>query len=99
MFYGNREPSSDLLKEHLTPEVRPALAELATRLEGLGDWSAEAINAEVHVVAKARGLKMPRLAVPLRVLVFGVAQTPALSAVLALAGKERVMSRIRLHVQ
>jgi len=99
MFYGNRQPSAELLKEHLTPDVKPALAELATRLEGLGDWSAEAINAEVQVVAKARGLKMPRLAVPLRVLVFGVAQTPALSPVLALAGRERVISRIRLHVQ
>ena len=99
MFYGNRKPSADLLKEHLTPEVKPALAELATRLEGLDDWSAEAINAEVQVFAKARGLKMPRLAVPLRVLVFGVVQTPALSAVLALAGKQCVISRMRQHLQ
>jgi glutamyl-tRNA synthetase len=99
MFYGTREPSAELLKEHVTPEVKPALAELATRLEGLGDWSADAINAEVQVVAKARGLKMPRLAMPLRVLVFGVTQTPALSPVLALAGRERVISRIRRHAQ
>jgi glutamyl-tRNA synthetase len=99
MFYGNREPSAELLKEYITPEVKTALAELATRLEGLGDWSADAINVEVQVVAKARGMKMARLAMPLRVLVFGVAQTPALSAVLALAGRERVISRIRQHAQ
>jgi len=68
------------------------------RLQALGDWSSEAINAEVQVVAKARGLKMPRLAVPLRVIVFGVTQTPALSPVLALAGRARVLERLKTHV-
>ena len=99
MFYGQRLPSADLLNEYLTPEVKPALAELAARLEGLGDWSAETINAEVQVVAKARGLKMPKLAVPIRALVFGVTQTPALSPVLALAGKERVVARLRKYLE
>ena len=99
MFYGDREPEQESLAEHLSPDVRSALAELVTRLEGLGEWSAEAINAEVQMVSKARALKMPRLAVPLRLLVFGVAQTPALSAVLALAGKERVIGRIRRFLQ
>ena len=95
MFYGQREPTAEALDEHLTPEVRSALAELATRFESLGEWSADAINVEVQMVSKARALKMPKLAVPLRLLVFGVAQTPALSTVLALAGKQRVIDRIR----
>jgi glutamyl-tRNA synthetase len=99
MFYGQRVPSAELLKEHLTAEVKPALAELASRLDGLGDWSAETINAEVQVVARARGLKMPKLAVPIRALVFGVTQTPALSPVLALAGKERVVTRLRKYLE
>ena len=98
MFYGNTHPSAELLREHVTGEVKPALAELATRLQGLGDWSSEAINAEVQVVVKARGLKMPKLAVPLRVMVFGVTQTPALSPVLALAGKHRVVDRLKQYL-
>ena len=99
MFYGNREPAAELLAEHLTPDARPALAELATRLENLGDWSSAAINAEVQGAAKAHGLKMSRIAVPLRLLVFGVAQTPALSSVLALAGRQHVTSRLRHGVK
>jgi glutamyl-tRNA synthetase len=95
MFYGHREAPPELVKEHITAEIKPALAELAARLEGLGEWSAETINAEVQVVAKARGLKMPKIAVPIRLLVFGVTQTPALSPVLALAGKANVVSRLR----
>jgi glutamyl-tRNA synthetase len=99
MFYAQRPPTADLLKGYLTSEVKPALAELAARLNGLGDWSAETINAEVQVVAKARGLKMAKLAVPIRILVFGVTQTPALSPVLALVGKEQVVNRLRKHAE
>jgi len=98
IFYIQREPSAQLLNEHVTAEVRPALAELAMRLGGLGDWSSEAIDAEVRVVVKARGLKMPKLAVPVRVIVFGVTQTPSLAHVLALAGRERVIARMKRHL-
>lgn len=98
MFYGSRTPSPELLSAHLTPDIKPALAELATRLEGLGDWHNDTINTEVQVVAKARNLKMPKMAMPIRVMVFGVAQTPALSAVLALMGKEKVVGRLRQYL-
>jgi glutamyl-tRNA synthetase len=40
-------------------------------------------------------LKMPQLAVPLRVLVTGRAQTPSIDAVLALFPREEVLSRLR----
>lgn len=41
-----------------------------------------------------RGLKMPQLAIPLRVAVVGQTQTPAVDAVLALLGKETVLARL-----
>ena len=98
MFFIDAEPSAQLLSDHLNSEARSALAELATRFEGLGDWSSEAIDTEVRMVVKARGLKLPKLAVPLRVIVFGVAQTPSLAPVLALAGRERVITRMKQHL-
>ncbi len=98
MFYGDVHPTAELLREHLTAEVRPALVELATRLEALGDWSGGSITAAVQAVVKQYALKMPKLAVPLRVLVFGVIQTPALSPVLLLAGKDRVVGRLRQYL-
>jgi glutamyl-tRNA synthetase len=39
-----------------------------------------------------RGLKMPQLAMPVRVLVMGTAQTPSLDAVLELASREKVVA-------
>ena len=40
------------------------------------------------------GLKMPQAAIPLRVAVLGVPQTPAIDAVLEVLGRERVLDRL-----
>jgi glutamyl-tRNA synthetase len=95
MFYGDARASDELLAQHVTAEVKPALAELASRLDGLADWKAEAISPVIKAVLEQFKLKMPKLAVPVRVAVFGRAQTPDLVVVLGLAGKARVVSRLR----
>ena len=41
------------------------------------------------------GLKMPHLAMPVRVLVMGTAQTPSLDAVLALSQREKILQRLK----
>jgi len=99
MFYGDSRPSAELLQSHITPEVRPVLSDLATEFEELQEWSSEPINSAVQTVLKRHAIKMPRLAVPLRVAVFGMAQTPSLSPVLALAGRERVIARLRQYAR
>ncbi|MNT95544.1 Glutamate--tRNA ligase [compost metagenome] len=48
----------------------------------------------IKAVLADRGLKMPQLAIPLRVAVTGQTQTPAVDAVLALLGKETVLKRL-----
>ena len=42
----------------------------------------------------AHGLKMPQLAMPLRLLVTGQLQTPSIDAVLELFGRDEVVRRI-----
>jgi glutamyl-tRNA synthetase len=42
------------------------------------------------------GLKMPQLAMPVRVLVMGTPQTPSLDAILELMKREDVVSRLKL---
>jgi len=97
MFYGDVHPTDALLAEHLTDAVRPALAELAEAFAALPEWRAETIGAAFDAVLKQRKLKMPKLAIPVRVAVFGLAQTPSLYPVLALAGRERVVARLRRY--
>jgi glutamyl-tRNA synthetase len=48
----------------------------------------------MKAVLVSSGLKMPQLAMPLRVLVVGRAQTPSIDAVLELLGRETVNARL-----
>jgi glutamyl-tRNA synthetase len=97
LFYGDVHPSEELLAQHVTAESRPALAELASVLSGLPEWREDAIGVAFNGVLKQHKLKMPKLAMPVRVIVFGQAQTPSLFPVLALAGRARVVGRLRQY--
>jgi glutamyl-tRNA synthetase len=94
IFYGDLHPTHELLVSHLTDESKGALRNLLGRLEALGAWDAPAIAAAIGETVKATGLKMPKVAMPLRVAVFGQPQTPDIAPVLALAGRERVLRRL-----
>ena len=58
-------------------------------------WTKEAIAEAIKEVLRANGLKMPQLAMPVRVLVMGTAQTPSLDAVLFLSKRDVVIERLR----
>ncbi len=94
LFYRTLHPAPELLAQHLTSDVVPALADLAGRLEGI-DWERGAISAVFKETLAAHGLKMPKLAMPVRVLVTGEPQTPAIDATLDLIGKEKVLARLK----
>ncbi len=93
-FYVDVTPNSDELAAHVTPAIQPALTLLADKLETCA-WDKVSIAAAIKEVLAASGLKMPQLAMPVRVLVLGTAQTPALDAVLALNKKEKVLDCLR----
>lgn len=93
-FYRGVQPKPEELAQHVTDAVRPAIKALADKLEGT-PWDKPAIAAALKEVLTAHGLKMPQLAMPVRVLVMGTAQTPSLDAVLALSTKKNVIERLR----
>ncbi len=93
-FYGPVRPDELELAKHLTDTVRPAIADLANELSGC-PWTRSDIAAALKKVLVAHGLKMPLLAMPVRVLVMGTAQTPAIEAVLELQGQKNVLLRLR----
>ncbi|HEX7890842.1 MAG TPA: glutamate--tRNA ligase [Ramlibacter sp.] len=93
-FYIDVEPNADEVKKHIHDGVRPAISMLAKMLEAC-PWTKEDIAEAVKETLRATGIKMPQLAMPVRVLVMGTAQTPSLDAVLALSLRERVLERLR----
>ncbi|VFR53769.1 Glutamyl-tRNA synthetase [plant metagenome] len=88
-----REAPAELVAQHLTEDARAALRDFATQAAA-GDWTREALSAALKAVMAARGLKMPQVAIPLRVAVTGQTQTPAIDAVLAILGRDVVLERL-----
>ena len=94
LFYRDPQPDAALMTQHFTDAVKPALALFAERIATV-EWTKEAIAAMIKEVLAANGLKMPQLAMPLRLLVTGQLQTPAIDAVLELFGRETVLARLQ----
>ena len=87
-------PKEEEKAQHVTDAVKPALATLVDKLSS-ADWDKASIAAVIKEVLAAHGLKMPQLAMPVRVLVMGTAQTPSLDAVLSLCEKQKVLDRLK----
>ncbi len=97
-FYRPLEPSAELQRQHYASDVKPALTDLQSRLAEI-EWSRAKINEAVKSVLAEHKLKMPKLAMPLRVMVTGEAQTPSIDATLELIGREQVLARMTKQLQ
>jgi glutamyl-tRNA synthetase len=93
-FYQDVTPLSEDVAQHITPATLPALDALASKLEAVVEWNTANVSAAFKAVLTEQGLKMPQLAMPVRVLVMGTPQTPSVDAVLWLCGKEKVLARL-----
>ncbi len=96
MYHVAVTPREEDVAAHVTDAVKPALRALRDRLADI-DWDKGTIAQAIKEVIGAHQLKMPQLAIPLRVLVCGRPQTPSVDAVLALFDRERVLERLQ-HV-
>lgn len=85
-------------EKHLTPDILPVLKQLATDLAAI-DWTAAAIHHAIDACVQNNGLKFPKIAMPLRVLITGGAQSPSIDAVMALLGRDEALARINNGLQ
>lgn len=92
MYFADVEPQPQDLA-NLDPGLGPALATLREQLAHVA-WEPAGIAAAFKATLAAHGLKMPQLAMPVRVLVCGRQQTPSIDAVLALFSREAVLQRL-----
>lgn len=97
VFYIDLHPNQELLSAQLSAEAIPALQELSERLKTV-TWEAGAIGAVIKEIIGKHGLKMPKLAMPLRVMLTGQTQTPSVDAVLMLFPREVVLARLARHL-
>lgn len=92
-FYRQLHPAGELRTQHYTADILPAMKALRERLASV-DWNRVALSAAIKEILTAHSLKMPKLAMPLRVMLTGTAQAPSIDAVLVLIGREEVQRRM-----
>ena len=94
VFYKPVEPNAEELSKHVTQTSRPAIALLKERLEIAHTWDIPTIALIIKEVLAQTSLKMPQLAMPVRVLLVGTSQTPSLDAVISLFTQKEVVQRL-----
>jgi len=78
----------------LTPEAKAQLADLAALFAGANDWTAASLEARVRDHAERNGLKLGKLAQPLRAALSGSTVSPPIFEVAEILGKDEVLGRI-----
>ena len=97
VFYVEIHPPQELLDAHLVPEVLPALRELFERFADVV-WEAPSLAALIKELLAKHNLKMPKLAMPLRIMLVGRTHTPSVDAVLGLFPRDTVRARMKKYI-
>ncbi len=85
--------------KHLTATIAPSLQAFADQLEAQSDFSKETLERILKGIIEQQGLKMGKVAQPLRVALTGRTVSPGIYEVMELLGKERTLQRIRAGVE
>ncbi|HWC55342.1 MAG TPA: glutamate--tRNA ligase family protein, partial [Sphingomicrobium sp.] len=78
----------------LTAESRPLLGAAHHALGALANWDPASLEAAIREVAEASGVKLGKLAQPLRAALTGRTTSPGIFDVLALLGRDESLARI-----
>ncbi|MGI8740192.1 MAG: glutamate--tRNA ligase [Gammaproteobacteria bacterium] len=98
-FYADfKDYDAKAADKHLSAEAAELLEALAAVLDGLEAWQAPAIHNVIAGLVDERGLKLGKVAQPLRVAVSGGAVSPPIDSTLELVGKSRALARIRCAI-
>jgi glutamyl-tRNA synthetase len=78
----------------LTPDARAVLASAHKQLAALAEWDAASLEAAIREVAEGSGVKLGKVAQPLRAALTGRTTSPGIFDVLALLGRDESLARI-----
>jgi glutamyl-tRNA synthetase len=81
-------------EKNLNAETLPALRTLRERLVALKDWSAPFIHALLENAAAGLGVKLGKVAQPLRVAVSGTGVSPPIDSTLEILGRDVTLARL-----
>jgi glutamyl-tRNA synthetase len=78
----------------LTQDAVEGLGRLHVKLDGISEWTAEALEETVRAFADAEELKLGKVAQPLRAALTGRAVSPGVFEVMRVLGRDETLSRL-----
>jgi glutamyl-tRNA synthetase len=96
-FYAKPQVDAAEKQKHMTAEILPILHEFAQQIKEI-EWNAENIHDIMNALVAKHQLKFPKLAMPLRVMLTGIAQSPSIDQVMALLGQKETLARIETNL-
>ena len=97
-YFGDPDPiaAEDLAPKKLEPaDGARLLHALAARLDELSPWELDGVDAALEAVREELEFKKPQLFMPFRAALTGRKNTPPITEVAVLLGKDRVVQRLR----
>ncbi len=92
-----QKPNQQDFEKHINAEALELIKSFQASLNKI-DWTKEAIHNVMNEVVTLYAIKFPKLAMPLRVLLTGIAQSPSIDAVMAILGRDETMKRLNLYL-
>ncbi|OUD12327.1 glutamate--tRNA ligase [Thioflexithrix psekupsensis] len=100
-FYQEVRHDSQSVEKHLKAEIKPVLQALHDALASLteAEWQVTTLHQRIERVAAEQGLKMGKVAQPLRVAITGGTVSPSIDLTAWLIGKARCLQRLVTAIQ
>lgn len=97
-FFALPQANQADVEKHITPEALSVISAFVGKIES-ATWTAEAIHDVMNAVVAEQQIKFPKLAMPLRVMLTGGAQSPSIDQVMFILGRETSLQRIHAYLR
>jgi glutamyl-tRNA synthetase len=96
-IFEYQKPTPEDFAKHINEEVLSLIKIFQISLIRI-DWTKEAILNAMNELVTSQAIKFTKLAMPLRVLLTGIAQSPSIDAVMAILGRNETLKRLNLYL-
>ena len=96
-IFEYQKPNQQDFEKHINTEALDLIKSFQAALIKI-DWTKEGIHNVMNDVVTLHAIKFPKLAMPLRVLLTGIGQSPSIDAVMEILGHDETMKRLNLYL-
>lgn len=99
LFHDFKQYEEKAARKNLRAQNLQTLQDMCSRMQVVDTWTAEQIEQTIQQYLDDTGMKLGKVAQPIRVAVTGTAMSPSIGATLAVLGKNRTIQRLQRAIE